>query len=143
MGLAGRDLIGVAETGSGKTAAFLIPLLTYILSQPRAVRDKVRGDRRGSAVGEGLLARFIYFCNDTSTPHLCTYFMRFCVRQVAESGPLALIMAPTRELAQQIDAEAVKIAKYTDVRSCCVVGGVSITEQGVKLRSVSETLSLV
>ena len=44
-------------------------------------------------------------------------------------GPLALVMAPTRELAQQIEEECTKIAKHTDVRSASVVGGVNIAEQ--------------
>ena len=35
-----RDIIGVAETGSGKTAAFLIPLLVWILSLPKTQRYK-------------------------------------------------------------------------------------------------------
>lgn len=34
VGIAGRDLIGIAETGSGKTAAFILPLLTYVVNQP-------------------------------------------------------------------------------------------------------------
>ena len=94
MGLAGRDLIGIAETGSGKTAAFLIPLLTFVLNHPPAARARV-----------------------------------------ADQGPLALIMAPTRELAQQIAEECEKIAVYSGVTSASVVGGVSIAEQGVKLRT--------
>ena len=34
LGLIGKDVIGVAETGSGKTCAFMVPLLAYILKQP-------------------------------------------------------------------------------------------------------------
>ena len=56
-----RDIIGIAETGSGKTAAFGIPMITYILSLEAGMRDRV-----------------------------------------SEQGPLALIMAPTRELAIQV-----------------------------------------
>ena len=93
MGLGGRDLIGIAETGSGKTAAFLIPLLAYVLAQPDAARAGI-----------------------------------------AEAGPLALVMAPTRELAQQIEEEAVKLAKFSGLVSCCVTGGNDMEAQGVRLR---------
>jgi len=42
---------------------------------------------------------------------------------VAAEGPYAVILAPTRELAQQIEVEAVKMAKFTDYRFVSVVGG--------------------
>ena len=93
MGMLGRDLIGVAETGSGKTAAFLIPLLAYVLRQPAAARAAV-----------------------------------------AELGPLALVMAPTRELAQQIEVECRKLCRHAGVSSVSVVGGTSIQEQGHTIR---------
>jgi ATP-dependent RNA helicase DDX23/PRP28 len=35
IGLVNRDLMGIAETGSGKTCAFIIPMISYILSQPK------------------------------------------------------------------------------------------------------------
>ena len=40
-----------------------------------------------------------------------------------DEGPLAVVMAPTRELAQQIEEECIKLAKYTDFRTVAVVGG--------------------
>eukprot|EP00878_Enallax_costatus_P046981 GHUV01057327.1.p1 GENE.GHUV01057327.1~~GHUV01057327.1.p1 ORF type:complete len:204 (-),score=41.66 GHUV01057327.1:50-625(-) len=86
------DVIGVAETGSGKTAAFVIPMLCYIMKQPPM-------DETNSA-----------------------------------DGPYAVVLAPTRELAQQIEEETIKLAKYTDFRVTSVVGGQSIEEQGSKLR---------
>ena len=61
IGLQQRDVIGVAETGSGKTAAFVLPMLVYIMKQP------------------------------------------VMTEEVATDGPFAVIMAPTRELAQQIE----------------------------------------
>lgn len=60
MALSGRDMIGIAKTGSGKTVSFGIPAIVHILAQPRLKR----GD-----------------------------------------GPIALILAPTRELANQIEGE--------------------------------------
>ena len=93
IGRAFRDIIGIAETGSGKTAAFTIPMLCYLMSLPRASLDR---------------------CHD--------------------EGPLAIVMAPTRELAQQIEEECIKLAKYTNFVSTCIVGGQSIEEQGFKLR---------
>ncbi|EED93143.1 U5 small nuclear ribonucleoprotein, RNA helicase, partial [Thalassiosira pseudonana CCMP1335] len=95
IGMQRRDLIGIAETGSGKTAAFGIPLCHHILSFPQSILDTV-----------------------------------------AEEGPLALVMAPTRELALQIDIEIRKLlSSQQNVVSLAVVGGQSITEQATKLRN--------
>ncbi|CAF4021871.1 unnamed protein product, partial [Rotaria sordida] len=93
IGLQNRDVIGIAETGSGKTAAFLIPLLAWIRSLPAV---------------------------DKSFD--------------ADNGPYALILAPTRELAQQIEEEAVKFGKPLNITVVSVIGGLSREEQGFKLR---------
>ncbi len=88
-------MIGIAETGSGKTAAFCIPMISYILSLP--------SDRR---------------------------------KCIASEGPLACIMAPTRELALQIHEECLKFAKYTGLKMACIVGGQDIEVQGFLLGQV-------
>jgi ATP-dependent RNA helicase DDX23/PRP28 len=93
IGMAHKDIIGIAETGSGKTCAFLVPMLCYLLKLP-------------------------------------TQFLA----RVAEEGPLSIILAPTRELAQQIEEECIKLNKFTDFKTACIVGGQSIEEQGFKLR---------
>jgi len=93
IGFLNRDIIGVAETGSGKTAAFLIPLLTWITSLPKIER-----------------------IDD------------------ADKGPYAIILAPTRELAQQIEEETIKFGKEIGIRTVAVIGGLSREEQGFKLR---------
>ena len=94
IGMQRRDLIGIAETGSGKTAAFGIPLCHHILSFPQSILDTA-----------------------------------------ADDGPLALVMAPTRELALQINIEFGKLlSAQRSVVSLAVVGGQSITEQATKLR---------
>ncbi|CAF1150612.1 unnamed protein product [Rotaria sp. Silwood1] len=84
IGLQNRDVIGIAETGSGKTAAFLIPLLAWIRSLPPVDRTLD-----------------------------------------ADNGPYALILAPTRELAQQIEEEAVKFGKPLNIIVVSVIGGLS------------------
>ncbi|UJR30923.1 hypothetical protein I4U23_018433 [Adineta vaga] len=93
IGLQNRDVMGIAETGSGKTAAFLIPLLAWIRSLPKVERSVD-----------------------------------------ADNGPYALILAPSRELAQQIEEEAVKFGKHLDINVVSVIGGLSREEQGFKLR---------
>ena len=93
IGLQNRDIIGVAETGSGKTAAFLIPLLTWIMSLPKLER-----------------------------------------MEDVDQGPYAIILAPTRELAQQIEEESHKFGKPLGVKTVSVIGGLSREEQGFKLR---------
>ena len=93
IGLQNRDIIGVAETGSGKTAAFLIPLLVWIMSLPKIER-----------------------------------------MDDADQGPYAIILAPTRELAQQIEEETQKFGKPLGIKTVSVIGGLSREEQGFKLR---------
>ncbi|KAK3265261.1 Envelope glycoprotein gp160, partial [Cymbomonas tetramitiformis] len=92
LGLAQRDVIGVAETGSGKTCAFVLPMLVYCTRLP--IMDETN----------------------------------------EAEGPYAVVMAPTRELAQQIEEETNKFAHFMDFRVVSVVGGQNIEEQGFKLR---------
>ncbi|KAK2810523.1 mRNA splicing protein prp28 [Arthroderma sp. PD_2] len=100
IALQNRDLIGVAVTGSGKTAAFLLPLLVYISALPR-------------------LDEFEWRRND---------------------GPYAIILAPTRELAQQIEIEAMKFAAPLNFNVVSIVGGHSLEEQAYNLRNGAEII---
>ncbi|KAF6992189.1 hypothetical protein CFC21_009208 [Triticum aestivum] len=84
LGLQRRDVIGVAQTGSGKTDAFVLPMLAYISRMPPP-----------TSYGE------------------------------ADEGPYALVLAPTRELAQQIERETVKLAACLGIRVVSIVGGKS------------------
>jgi len=52
----------------------------------------------------------------------------------ADQGPYALVMAPTRELAQQIEEETIKFGGPLGIRTVAVIGGLSREEQGMKLR---------
>ncbi|EFN83169.1 ATP-dependent RNA helicase DDX42 [Harpegnathos saltator] len=91
--LNGRDIIGIAKTGSGKTAAFIWPMLVHIMDQ----RELKAGD-----------------------------------------GPIGLILAPTRELSQQIYQEAKKFGKVYNIQVCCCYGGGSKWEQSKALESGAE-----
>ncbi|HWV98558.1 MAG TPA: DEAD/DEAH box helicase [Candidatus Acidoferrum sp.] len=88
--LAGHDLIGIAQTGTGKTAAFVLPILTKL------------------AAGRGAGSR---------------RFIR------------ALIVAPTRELAAQIEENVRGYGRHLPLRAATVFGGVSERPQTEALRS--------
>jgi len=87
--LEGRDILGLAQTGTGKTAAFALPVLERLLAS-------------------------------------------------AGPGPRILILAPTRELASQIDAEIRSLARFTRIRTVTVFGGVSVQRQVAGLRERPE-----
>lgn len=89
MALSGRDVVGIAETGSGKTLTYCLPAIVHINAQP-------------------LLA--------------------------PGDGPIVLILAPTRELAVQIQAEITKFGKSSRIRNTCIYGGVS---RGPQIRDLS------
>ncbi|KAG1652403.1 hypothetical protein FOA52_004583 [Chlamydomonas sp. UWO 241] len=95
IALSGRDILGCAETGSGKTASFAIPMIQHCLAQA-LVRS---GD-----------------------------------------GPIGLVLAPTRELAQQIEKEVQAFGRTSRIRTSIVVGGVQMHEQRHDLRSGVEVV---
>ncbi|MEE8484409.1 MAG: DEAD/DEAH box helicase, partial [Nitrospinota bacterium] len=93
--LAGSDLLGSAQTGTGKTAAFILPIL-----------QRFAGD------------------------------MRPCKKR----SPRALILTPTRELANQIGASIRKYGRYLRISHTVVYGGVSIVPQ---TRALSRNVDIV
>lgn len=56
----------------------------------------------------------------------------------ADYGPYALILAPTRELAQQIEEETIRFGGPLGMKTVAVIGGLSREEQGFKLRQGCE-----
>ncbi|XP_060944255.1 DEAD-box helicase 3 X-linked a isoform X5 [Limanda limanda] len=95
-----RDLMACAQTGSGKTAAFLLPVLSQIFTEGPG--DALQASKNGQDNG------------------------RYSRRK---QYPLALVLAPTRELALQIYDEARKVAYRSRVRPCVVYGGADIGGQ--------------
>lgn len=59
----------------------------------------------------------------------------------SDQGPYAIILAPTRELAQQIEEETIKFGKPLGIRTVAVIGGISREDQGFRLRMGCEVCS--
>lgn len=100
------DLIGVAQTGSGKTLAFLLPIINDMIHfGPPELNEEVSDEGNN-----GKLVRS------------------------SVSYPLALIMSPTRELANQINDECLKLIHETGIHSGCIYGGADSSSQFRMLR---------
>ena len=97
LALAGDDVIACAETGTGKTAAFLVPILQRFLREGRPSRARRR--------------------------------------------TRALILAPTRELAVQIEDQVQGLTYHTTISSVAVFGGVPMTMQEQALQGRASTSS--
>jgi superfamily II DNA/RNA helicase len=96
--LDGRDVMGAAQTGTGKTAAFTLPLLQKMLRHENASMSPARHPVR------------------------------------------ALVLAPTRELADQVANNVRTYAKHTDLRSTVVFGGIDMKPQTAELKRGVEVL---
>lgn len=89
---AGVDVMGAAQTGTGKTAGFSLPILNRLMS----------------------------YASPSTSP--------------AKHPVRALMLAPTRELADQVASNVATYAKHTPLRSCVVYGGVDMNPQVAELR---------
>jgi superfamily II DNA/RNA helicase len=96
--LTGRDVMGAAQTGTGKTAAFSLPLLQRLLKHENASTSPARHPVR------------------------------------------ALVLLPTRELADQVAQQVKLYAKHTNLRSAVVFGGIDMKPQTAELKAGVEIL---
>ena len=107
--LAGRDILGRGRTGSGKTLAFSIPLVARLGASEHDIAAIEReADRRGSAGGKAA----------ANLPR-----------------PRALVLAPTRELAKQIDEVLLPLAQAYGMTTTTVYGGVKYSRQIAELKA--------
>lgn len=107
--LAGRDILGRGRTGSGKTLAFSIPLVARLgVSEHDIAAIEREADRRGSAGGKAA----------ANLPR-----------------PRALVLAPTRELAKQIDEVLLPLAQAYGMTTTTVYGGVKYSRQIAELKA--------
>ncbi|MHC3431896.1 DEAD/DEAH box helicase [Delftia lacustris] len=96
--LTGKDVMGAAQTGTGKTAAFSLPLLQRLMRHENASASPARHPVR------------------------------------------ALVLLPTRELADQVAQQIAQYAKYTKLRSTVVFGGMDMKPQTLELKKGVEVL---
>ncbi|PSK33688.1 ATP-dependent RNA helicase DBP2 [Candidozyma pseudohaemuli] len=94
MALSGRDMVGIAATGSGKTLSYCLPAIVHINAQPLLKH----GD-----------------------------------------GPVVLILAPTRELAVQIQQECSKFGASSRIRNTCIYGG---APKGQQIRDLARGVEI-
>ena len=134
--MSGRDMLGIAKTGCGKTLAFLLPLLRHVMDQPRCEQ----GD-----VSTRWLLRMLRNPSSIVTPlfPLCSPPPRTVTLPyswLAPQGCIGLIMSPTRELALQIYNEARRFCKHLGLRVTCLYGGSDISDQISLLKSATEII---
>ncbi len=116
--MSGRDLIATAETGSGKTAAYLIPLI-----------DKLHGKHAASRSHHADAAH----TDGTHEAH-------HNGARPQPTGIRAMVLVPTRELAAQVAKEFGILARNTRLKAALIVGGDSMTRQLQDLRSGASVL---
>jgi len=112
----GRDLIGVAKTGSGKTLAFLLPCFAQILKDGLRATEETTG---GLRLPVSML------------------------KQAAGAGaysPEVLVLAPSRELAHQIELEAQKFTASAGIRTAACYGGATRSVQLGAIRARPECI---
>ncbi|CAG8926361.1 unnamed protein product [Penicillium salamii] len=110
--MSNQDLIAVAQTGSGKTGAFLIPILSKLMGKAK----KLAAPRPNTVQGFDM------------------------VRDGVRAEPLVLIVCPTRELATQIFDEARRLCYRSMLRPCVAYGGAPSRAQREELQKGCDIL---
>ncbi|MEY5098992.1 MAG: hypothetical protein RJA36_1711 [Pseudomonadota bacterium] len=122
------DLLVSSQTGSGKTAAFLLPVLHTLIEQQAAAeaQERAEWDRlvaEAAAAGQPAPKR-----PKRKNPLLARHFQ--------PAVPGALVLCPTRELAQQVAHDAIDLVKHCrGLRIANVVGGIPYPVQIAKLQN--------
>ena len=134
--LAGKDVVASAQTGTGKTAAFMLPTLQRIAvekpggtekldaKEPNASAKPNAAAGRGAAAGPNAAAERNAKRGDTKR----------------NAYPRALIITPTRELAAQIDAVAKSVCASTGQQAVIVTGGARYKYQITALQKGCDVL---
>lgn len=121
----GKDVAGLAQTGTGKTGAFLIPMIDRVLKSMKenTAKSDVEAVKADAGRVEGA-ENAITEAADKSTK----IFEDWQRRQ------FILILVPTRELAEQVLENAEKLMKHTPLKAVSIYGGTSYDKQKNALR---------
>ena len=120
--LAGKDVVASAQTGTGKTAAFMLPTLQRIAGEKRGEAEKPDAKERNASAGRS--AKRNTKSGDDKR----------------DAYPRALIITPTRELAAQIDAVAKSVCASTGQQAVIVTGGARYKHQITALQKGCDVL---
>ena len=125
MLLSGNNVVGIAQTGSGKTVSFLLPGIVHILNNQLDNSNNSNSNSNNNNSNDRKKGnKFNHYNNRGYSKYQRGY-----------SSPQALIIAPTRELACQIEAEFIKFGKNSGIKHCCVYGGVKKFNQERSLKN--------
>ena len=122
--LAGKDVVASAQTGTGKTAAFMLPTLQRIAVEKRGEAENPDAKERDAAAGPNASAKRNAKRGDTKR----------------NAYPRALIITPTRELAAQIDNVAKSVCASTGQQAVIVTGGARYKHQITALQKGCDVL---
>lgn len=118
-----NDLMVSSQTGSGKTAAFLLPVLHTLIQQGAAAAEAER-KAHDEAIARG------------ETPAKRARKNPLSPRNFKAAAPGALVLCPTRELAQQVASDAIDLVKHCrGLRIANVVGGMPYQIQIARLQN--------
>ncbi|MCW5765871.1 MAG: DEAD/DEAH box helicase [Phycisphaeraceae bacterium] len=112
--LTGRDLLGCAQTGTGKTAAFALPILHRLTHQLSLAQPDHHHDRPNPQPVAHAQPQRAH--NGRHVPN---------TRHAQRPGPRVLVLSPTRELASQIGESFATYGRHTGLSHAVIFGGVS------------------
>ena len=131
-GLKGKDLLVNAVTGSGKTAAFMIPILErlifteYTIAKKFAEKAQDEEDEFADNGNNYLLSKLALNIGNVNSKAL-----PMNEKHGRGAASRVLVVTPTRELAAQCLAMTRKLAKFTKIQIGLVVGGLSIEVESI------------
>lgn len=122
-----KNVFGAARTGSGKTLAYAIPLLNKILKHKTLpcsiLKSKIQEHQMKEDefdISDRIIASDLSIDSD---------LFNYKNPNNEFSCPEAIVLVPTRELAVQVEKVITELCKYTSVKTCCLVGGLSQEKQ--------------